>query len=153
MRVPESRSYTHLSCRAETVVSGPEFRAMSDPLADMTRTWCCECEDFFGVDQFAWSDTGEVIAQYYVRHARLATPTDRMLASRTGLLAVAGAGLLLGICLGVVVGWLTGFLVGLIGAVVLGLAGAVGGAMLHTMVLAPRVLQRICGVNDSRLLR
>lgn len=56
----ESRTYTHRRCQMQTEMGGPEFRAMSDPLAGMKATFCSHCEDHFPVKEFAWSDSDEL---------------------------------------------------------------------------------------------
>ncbi len=149
---PESRVYTHQRCHSETEVSGPEFKALSDPLADMQKTWCCECSDHFVLNEFTWTDTDEKITDYYDRHSRKASSTDRFLCSTNCLLILAVGGLLIGVVCGVLIGNAAGWLWGTISAVVLGLIGGVAGCIFREAVIAPRVLQRVCGVTDSRHL-
>ncbi|QDT13925.1 hypothetical protein [Planctomycetes bacterium K23_9] len=153
MTTPESRCYTHKKCSAETEVSGPEFHAMSDPLAGMNRTFCSQCEDMFSIDEFVWTDTGESIPDYYQRHGRKASDTDRMLCSNQGLLALGGAGLFIGFMIGTAVCLTIGGLTGIFIAAFLALVGAVGGVIFREAVVTPKILQRVCGVSDTRQLK
>lgn len=57
-----SREYVHHKCKTVTVIEGPEFAALADPLANMTGTYCAECDDAFPITEFAWADTGERIS-------------------------------------------------------------------------------------------
>jgi len=153
MTVPESRDYTHKRCNSDTEVSGPEFEALSDPLANMKRTWCAACEDHFTLDEFVWSDTGERITDYYARHGKNASDLDRFLCSTSGLLLIAAIGLILGVIAGAASGLVVRWLMATIIAVALGLVGAVVGVVVREMVISPLILKRVCGVADSRCLK
>src|SRR5690606_14297700 len=75
--IPTSRVYIHQRCGQPTEVSGPEFIALADPLAEMEWTLCSNCQENDSVDQFVWADTGEPISVYYQRHLQAVTAEDR----------------------------------------------------------------------------
>ncbi|MGB7342693.1 MAG: hypothetical protein WBD20_00620 [Pirellulaceae bacterium] len=153
MTTRESRCYTHAKCKVETEVSGGEFRAMADPLAEMNRTFCGECEDMFPLEEFVWSDTKEPILAYYERHGRKASDNDRLFCSNKGLLALGGAGLFIGFILGTAVCVTVGGLTGIFIAAFMALVGAVAGVIVRETVVAPKILQRVCGTSDPRDLK
>ncbi len=138
------RSYIHLRCRTETELDGPELRAVADPLARMVRTYCAECEEHFPMDQFAWSDTGEKISDYYRRYQGQVSPLLRVLASRLGMFLIAG-----GLAWFAFSGSLVFHSIWVLGA---GLLLAVGSVAAHTLVLGPWILNRAFGTSDSREL-
>lgn len=82
---PESRNYRHLKCGTETVISGDSIEMTSNPFSNMSRTWCMTCNGFHPVAEYEWSDTGEKITDYYVRHSSAATSFQRLLCSRTSV--------------------------------------------------------------------
>ena len=84
--IPESRTYRHQKCGAETVISGEAYAALSDPLSDMSRN---SCNEFFPLADHEWSDTGETITDYYARHSARATGLERFLCSRRFLVISA----------------------------------------------------------------
>src|SRR5262245_28068879 len=94
--VPDTRAYRHTQCGSETVISGPAFETASNPLSDMNRTWCTQCNAFAPISEVAWVDTGETIAAYYARHSTRATGLERFLCSKTFLVASVVVGLLIG---------------------------------------------------------
>jgi hypothetical protein len=149
----DSRSYTHVRCRTETTVDGPEFRAMSDPMAGMRTTYCAECEDQFPVSEFAWSDTKELISDYYARHRKTATASDLWWCGNGGLAVLAGIGALAGVILGIILCLTTSWLIGLITGVVLAIAGTVSGVATRETLVSQRIVKRVCGVDDTRMLR
>ena len=101
-QVPESRVYRHLICGEETVVSGSPFEVITNPLAAMHRTWCGNYNAFFPMDQYAWSDTGEKITDYWARHGARATQLERWLCSKTAMVLLVGIGLVAGLIVGYV---------------------------------------------------
>ena len=149
----ESRSYTHNQCRTETTVEGPEFSAMSDPMARMRTTYCVECGDHFPVAEFAWSDTNEVISDYYARHRKSANASDIWWCGNGGLATLVGIGLVVGVILGIITGLTTTWLFGLIAVVVLAITGAILGVIARESIFSRRIVKRVCGVDDTRMLR
>ena len=99
-QVPESRVYRHLTCGGETTITGSPFGVITDPLASMWRTWCGNCNGFFPMDQYVWSDTGEKITDYWARHGARATRVERWLCSKTAMLLLISAGLGAGLTAG-----------------------------------------------------
>ena len=93
--IPESRTYRHSKCNEETTISGQPFEVMSNPLSDMTRTWCTQCNDYFPISEYAWSDTGESIPDYYARHSANASSLQRFLCSKKCMIFLALTGFLL----------------------------------------------------------
>lgn len=126
---------------------------MSDPLAGMQTTYCENCGDQYPVEEFAWSDTDEVISAYYARHRAKATPGDMWWCGNGGLAVLAAVGLLGGIVIGVGAGMATTFFVGLAVGVVGSLLGAIAGVLLRESFVAPRIARRVCGVDDTRSLQ
>jgi hypothetical protein len=151
--IPDSRVYRHDKCGTETVVSGDSFEAVSDPLSDMTRTWCSSCQAFFPLADYAWSDTGEKITDYYARHGARATGIERFLTSRKFLLISVVSGFLAGAVGGYLLfrgrgGFLTVFMtlfVAVIGVILFG--------SLKEFFLGKLIVRRVCGVRDTRLLK
>ena len=151
--IPEARVYTHHDCSTETIVGGEAFQAISDPLSDMQRTWCESCMDYFPLSEFAWSDTGEKITDYYARHAAGASGLQRFLCSRVFLLISVAFGLLVGVVIAVIgfrderwtILLLMIFTFAVIGVVLFG--------SLKEFVLGPFIVRRVCGVSDTRMLR
>ncbi len=141
-----SREYVHSKCGNVTVIDGPEFAALADPLANMIATYCAECEDNFAVSEFAWTDTGERISDYYERHRRKASPTQRLLASRTGMFAMSAAAGLVALVIGLAVLRMP------IVALILTVVAAMAMIALHTFSIGPMILERALGTNDARQL-
>lgn len=148
-----ARDYTHQLCQTETEISGPEFRAMSDPLADMKMTYCTYCDDHFPVNEFAWSDTNELISAYYARHRKRATSSDMWWCGNAGLFLLASLGLLAGIITGILLAMATSWLVGLIVGFVLALIGAITGMVVREKIVCPQIYRRVWGIADTRSLR
>ena len=149
--VPESRVYRHLQCGAETVISGQAFEVASNPLSDMTRTWCNQCNAFFPVSDYQWSDTGENISDYYSRHNARATKVERFLCSKKFMVICAITGFLLGAVGGYLLFrdeklWLQVFMVPFV--------GGVGVFIICAMYLqlGKLITKRICRVSDTRAL-
>jgi hypothetical protein len=151
--VPESRVYRHTKCNGETVVSGESFSVASNPLADMTRTWCIPCNAFFPVSEFDWVDTDENIVDYYSRHSTKATALDRFLFSKKFLIVSVVFGALVGIAIGYALtrngGWgqrvlVSGFI---------GFLGVFAAAALNVSLISKAIVKRVCGVADTRTLK
>jgi len=151
--IPEARTYHHQKCDAETVVSGDAFEALSDPLSDMSRTWCNTCNAFFPLSDFAWSDTGETITDYYSRHSARATKIERYLCSRTALVVSAVVGFLGGAIGGFILFRDDGWVRLLVMTVFVGVIGIIACASLKEFFLGKLIIRRVCGVSDTRLLK
>jgi hypothetical protein len=149
--IPESRAYRHAQCGTETVISGQAFEVASNPLSDMTRTWCNSCNAFFPVSDYAWSDTGEKISDYYARHSARASKIERFLCSKKFLIVCAVAGFLLGAVGGYLLFrdealWLKVLMVPFIGGL-----GTFAACAIYLAIGKP-IVKRVCGVSDTRVL-
>lgn len=141
-----SREYVHRKCKNTTVIDGPEFEALADPLANMICTYCGECEEHFPIAEFAWTDTDERISDYYKRYRQQASPAQRFLASRKAMFVMSGVAALLALLIGLLV--LKMPVISVVLAVV-----AVGATFaLHTLVIGPMILKQALGTNDPRQL-
>ncbi|HEV8002145.1 MAG TPA: hypothetical protein VGP63_19810 [Planctomycetaceae bacterium] len=150
---PESRSYLHAKCSTETVVGGTAFENVSNPMSSVTRTWCSQCGAYFPMSDYAWSDTGEKISDYYARHSKKATDLQHFLCSKKVMIAL----------------WIIGFISAAIGAyflfeqrplgaklVLVPIGGAIGVAIASVVFvegLANPIRRNVCGVKDTRLLK
>lgn len=149
--IPESRDYRHVQCGTETVISGDAFEIGSNPLSDVTRTWCATCDAFFPVSEFEWSDTGENISDYYSRHSASATKLDRFFCSKRFMVICAITGFILGAVGGYFLFrdeqlWLQVFMVPFLGGLGVFLACAM------FLQLDKLITKRVCGVSDTRTL-
>lgn len=151
--VPESRAYRHQACNGETVVGGQHFETMSDPLSDVTRTWCTTCDSFFPLNEFAWVDTNEKITDYYARHSVKATKLERFLCSKVFLLFSLVFGLVAGIVLAVVLFRKNGAGALFVTIPTLGVIGVVLFGSLNAFFLGKLISRRVTGVSDTRLLK
>ena len=151
--VPESRAYRHLQCGQDTEVSGQAFEVVSNPMSSMERTQCSACGAMFPISEFAWSDTGEKLSDYYARHTKNATPTQRFLCSKTFMVAlIAGVAILTAAAISWLV-WDMNWLARLICFVGgLGVGAIIGGALFLEGFDKP-IRRKVCGVSDTRLLR
>lgn len=150
--VPESRAYRHIKCGQETVVSGEAFSVASNPLADMTRTWCSPCSSFFPVSEYVWADTGERIVDYYTRHSTKATALERFLCSKKFLILSVVLGLLVGASVGYVFVRNGGLGQKVVVPGVLGFVGVFIAAAINVSVISKVIVKRVCGVADTRTL-
>ena len=151
--VPESRTYRHTKCGAETVVSGGSFSVVSNPLADMTRTWCTPCNAFFPVSEYVWADTDEKIVDYYNRHSTKATAFDRFLCSKVFLIVSVVFGALVGIAIGYAFTRNGALGQRLLVSGFLAFIGVFAAAALNISVVSKAVVKRVCGVADTRRLK
>lgn len=151
--VPESRVYRHRQCGEETTVGDQSFETVSNPMSSMERTFCSSCQAMFEISEFEWSDTGETIADYYARHSKNATPSQRFLTSKKFMLliilliavpAAGGAFVLLAN---------SGMLARLLGAFGGLLVGAFIGMMIFVEAFAKPITKKVCGVTDTRSLK
>ena len=148
-----SRIYLHRTCRTETTVDGADFCNMSNPMAGMRTTYCVKCEQQFPVDEYVWSDTNELISDYYARYRKKATAADLWWCSNGGLAFLAGIGSLTGAILGIVIGVNLSLPIGLIAGFVLSIVGAIVGVVIRETMFSPSIVRRVCGVYDTRTLR
>ncbi len=151
--VPEARAYMHRKCSTDTVVSGQAFETVSNPMSSMTRTWCTHCQAHDSITEYAWSDTGESLADYYTRHSAGATNLQRFLVSKKFM----------------VFHWVLGFILASIGAWFLfanaqpgmrflftpltGLIGVFIATACFVECFANPITRKVCGVKDTRVLR
>lgn len=63
---PLKRAYVHLACGLQTEVDGSDFRGLCDPVGGLlpTTTFCVFCARQDALEQFAWTDTNETLADY-----------------------------------------------------------------------------------------
>lgn len=150
--IPESRTYRHVECGSETVVSGQSFEVVSNPMSSMERTMCTACNAMFPIGEFEWADTGEGLADYYARHSQGATDTQRFLCSKTFMVALV----VLGAVLAAAGCYYLARNANVLAKVLClfgGLAiGAMIGAAVFLKVFADPIKRKVCGVSDTRLL-
>jgi hypothetical protein len=151
--LPESRTYRHRKCGTETTVSGQAFETISNPMSSMERTFCTACNAMFGISEYEWSDTGESIADYYARHSKSATPSQRFLTSKKFMVvlismitlpAAGGAYWLMANN-----NWLARVF-GVIGGLVI---GAFIGMVVFVELFDKPIKRKVCGVPDTRVLK
>ena len=151
--VPESRAYRHSSCQQETLVGGQSFEVVSNPMSSMERTMCSTCGAMFPIAEFAWADTGETLSDYYARHTRNATPTQRFLCSKRFMVAViAACAVAVAIAAYAFVApgdWLTRAVIVAGGLMI----GAFVGMAIFVSGVANPITRKVCGVADTRMLR
>lgn len=150
--IPLTRDYRHLKCNGETTVGDSAFQNMSNPMADMTRTWCVHCNGYFPVAEYVWIDTNESLPDYYARHSAKATSLQRFLCSRKMMLILTGIGL----AAGAVAGYLM-FPNGTLGQKVLvipliAIVGMFLGAAIYVSAICEPITRKVCGVKDTRML-
>jgi hypothetical protein len=151
--IPESRSYRHHKCNAETVVDGQHFEVLSDPLSGMTRTWCNTCDDFFPLADFEWSDSGERITDYCSRHSARATRVERFLSSRMFLTISLVFGFLVGAIGGFMLFRGKGGVLMAVMTIFVGVIGVILFGSLKEFFLGKLIVRRVCGVSDTRVLK
>lgn len=149
--IPESRVYRHDKCSADTVISGQSFEVASNPLSDMTRTWCTTCNGFYPVSEYAWSDTGEKITDYYARHSANATPLQRFMCSKKFLIVCAVIGLALGSVAGFYLFRNQAQGIRIFLTLFSACVGVFVGAAAN-IELGKVIAKRVCGVSDTRIL-
>lgn len=76
--IPTSRVYQHKRCGDQTVVSGNDFEALSNPFTFSTGTMCASCGKAYSLKEFIWADSGETIAGRR-RRLRAAAPASQKL--------------------------------------------------------------------------
>ena len=150
--IPESRSYRHIKCDTETEISGQPVEVMSNPLSDMTRTWCSQCEDYFPLSEYEWSDTGENVTEYYERHSASATPLQRFLCSKKFMIILASIGFILAAIGGYLLFQDQAMWVRIVFTPVCGGFGAFIGLAVYLSAICGPITQKVCGVKDTRVL-
>ncbi|MBI1347759.1 hypothetical protein GC163_15905 [bacterium] len=151
--IPESRDYRHLACRSVTTISGQPFEVMSNPLSDMARTWCSQCESFFPLSEYEWVDTNEAVLAYYARHGAKATPLHRFLCSRKNMIIMASIGFVAGGVGGYFLFRGNELRLKLLMVPFCGGLGTFGGLAVYISVLCEPITRSVCGVKDTRVLR
>jgi len=151
--IPESRTYRHLRCGQETLVSGQSFEVVSNPMSSMERTMCSTCGTMFPIAEFAWVDTAETLADYYARHTQNATPTQRFLCSKkfmVGVIAVCAIATAAG-AYAIVANdnWLARVILVAGGLMI----GAFIGMAIFLSGFANPITRKVCGVADTRMLK
>jgi hypothetical protein len=150
--VPESRTYRHAKCGQDTVVSGQAFEVVSNPMSSMEQTQCSSCGAMFPITDFAWSDTGETISDYYARHSTSATPMQRFLCTKTFMVAVIAICIVateVGIYFLLARGDRFVLAFCLAGGLVI---GAIIGMAVFVSGFADPIKRKVCGVRDTRSL-
>jgi hypothetical protein len=159
--IPTSRVYIHQRCGQPTEVSGPEFSALANPLAEMERTYCSSCQQYDPIDQFSWADTGEPLNVYYQKYLQAMPADARRATARRNLLRYLIGAATVGLAISIVVtllfvqllSSLIGILLGLLAALLLiPLLGLLGFQYFEKNVVQP-LLRRHLGVDDPRQLR
>jgi len=149
---PDSRSYRHLKCGTETTISGQAFEVMSNPLSDMERTWCIQCNSFFPLAEYEWADSGENVTAYYARHSAKATGLQRFLCSKKCMLVMALAGFVLGAVGGYLLFRNSALVAKILMTLFCGGLGAFAGLAFYISVLCNLITRNVCGVSDTRTL-
>jgi len=159
--IPTSRVYIHQRCGQPTEVSGPEFSALANPLAEMERTLCSSCQQHDAIDQFSWADTGEPLSVYYQKYLQAMPAEARRATARSNLLryivTAAAIGLAVSIAITLLLvqllSTLIGILLGLLAALLLiPLLGLLGFQYFQKSVVQP-LLRRHLNIDDPRQLR
>lgn len=152
-QIPESRIYRHVKCDDLTIVAEHAFANVSNPMADVTRTWCNRCNSFFPMSDFAWADSNENITDYYARHSTKASNLDRLLCSKKCMIALAVTGL----CLGLVGGYFLmrneNFMAQLFVIPTTGFIGLFIGCVIFIELLTKPITRKVCGVSDTPYAR
>ena len=151
--IPESRSYRHINCGSQTIVSGESFEVVSNPMSSMEQTRCNLCDAMFPIAEFEWSDTGENIRDYYSRYSVNATDLQRFLCSKRLMVAFAVAGAIFtigGVYILVANDDLFTQLMCISGGAMI---GAMMGVAVFLHAFANPITRRVCGVSDTRILQ
>jgi hypothetical protein len=107
----------------------------------------------FGIEEYEWADTGETISDYYARHSKNATSSQRFLVSKKFmmmLILTAALSAAIGVFLLMANNNGLARLFGTFGGLVL---GAFVGMMLFVEVFAKPITRKVCGVPDTRVLK
>ncbi|QEF99536.1 hypothetical protein Mal15_36010 [Stieleria maiorica] len=159
MGVPESFSYIHLPCGQTTVISGPEFESVANPLSGIETTLCVHCEMQDDVSQFRWDGAEESIAEYYDRLLADIPEQELERAGRPGMFKYLSLGGVAGFAVGVLIaialsrlGPIAAIVGGLIATLLMTTLGVLLGFMhFEKKVVAP-VVKKYWNVDDVRLL-
>lgn len=151
--IPESRVYRHVKCDTETTVSGQSFEVASNPMSDMARTWCTQCESHFPISDYEWSDTGETIADYYARHGSGATALQRFLCSKKFMIIMAVSGFISGAIGGFFLTRGKDLWVQLLFIPFVGFIGVFIGCAIYISGFCEPITKKVSGVKDTRMLR
>ena len=151
--IPESRTYRHIQCGADTAVSGQPFETVSNPMSSMEQTLCSSCGRMFPITEFEWTDTGEKISDYYARYTKNATSLQRFLCSKTFMVALIAVCIILteiGIYFLVRNQNVLALVICLAGGVMI---GGIIGMSVFIYGFADPIKRRVCGVSDTRTLK
>lgn len=151
--VPESRNYRHVKCNTETTISGQPFEVMSNPMSDMERTWCVQCNSFFPLGEYEWADTGENVTAYYARLTTKATPMQRFLVSKKCMLICGSIGIVLGAIGGFILFRNDALWLKIVMPIFCGGLGGFGGLAFYISALCNPITRNVCGVSDTRTLK
>lgn len=91
-----SRTYEHTPCGGRGEVDGHDFFAITDPFSYVSKMRCRQCNCDVGLDEVAWVDTGETIADFRRRAHQSLSPLSRVI----GWIAAPVIGGLVGFVLG-----------------------------------------------------
>jgi len=150
--IPQSRAYRHLMCESVTVIAEDSFTVISNPLSDMTRTWCTYCDSYFPLSDYEWVDTGENISQYCARHSASASQLQRFLCSKTFWIICAVTGFMSGSIGGFLLFQDDALWLKILMTPMCGLFGVFGGAAVHIDIITKFIVRKVCGVTDTRVL-
>jgi hypothetical protein len=150
LTLKRSRGYVHMRCGSVTVVDGPEFKAMSDPLCYMQRSFCVQCQRLSPVAELKWQDTNEPLVHYYQRYLQKVPASYRMLAKFDRQIAFASA--VGGFFLGGIAGLTESLLVGIVAALGLAIVGFVTALLGLRRFLTTFVYEAAFGTCDTREL-
>lgn len=120
-------------------------------MSDMTRTWCSQCNAFFPITDYEWSDTGEKISDYYARHGAKATNLQRFLCSKKFMIICAVTGLLIGAIGGYVLFRDQNVMAKVLMIPFLGGIGVFVACAIYLQIGKP-ITKKVCGVSDTRVL-
>jgi hypothetical protein len=122
-------------------------------MSSMEQTLCSSCGAMFPIAEYAWSDTGESLSDYYARHSAGATGLQRFLCSKRFMVAVIlAAAIATAAAIYALVADEDLFtrLICVAGGLMI---GAIVGMAIFVSGFANPIKRKVCGVSDTRLLR
>ncbi|OYP28235.1 hypothetical protein [Rhodopirellula sp. MGV] len=159
MLTPESFQYVHRPCGQSTLIDGPEFQAVSNPLSGIETTVCAHCGEQDDIENFAWEGSSETIGQYYRRHLAHIPPQEKARADRSAMFKYLIVGGAIGIAAGIATGLLTAFfstlaglIIGAVATIAFATLGVLVGFMHFENKIVASVIERYLGVEDARQL-
>lgn len=119
---------------------------LSDPSCSLlSETYCSQCQNVFELDQFAWSDTGELLSDYIRRWRKESKRRAGFLGTLLGVVATVFTMCAIGFVVGLAFGGQLLFNLGL--GVIFGLIGF----YFRSVFIRRRFFQSI-GISDVRQL-